>query len=188
MSIFDEIRARGVERILYVCVDGLSGMEEAIRTIYPQSHVQRCMVHLVRNSLRFIPTKHYKAFCRDVKAIYGAVSLTAAQEALGALEAAWQEAYPSAVRVWMEHFDQVEQLFELPSEIRRIIYTTNAVEGLHSALRKVTNGKGAFPNDTAVMKALFLRVVDVSKKWTMPISNWALVLGQLSVLFPDLVW
>jgi len=182
MMVFDELKARGVKHMMFVCIDGLKELEKGILTIFPQAQVLRCMVHLVRNSVRFVPTKHYKDFCRDVKQIYGAVSLQAAREALNALAANWPD-YSSAVRVWTDNFEYVERLFELPAAIRRMVYTTNMVEGVHSALRKVTRGKAAFPNDDAVFKALFLRIIDLSKKWTMPVPNWSLVLGQLDVCF-----
>jgi transposase-like protein len=186
MMVFDEIKARGVQHMMYVCIDGLKELEKGILTIFPQAQVLRCMVHLVRNSVRFIPTKHYKDFCRDVKQVYGAVSLQAARDALSALATNWPE-YPSAVRVWTDNFEYVERLFELPAAIRRMVYTTNMVEGIHSALRKVTRGKAAFPNDDAVFKALFLRIVDLTKKWTMPVPNWSLVLGQLDVCFKNIL-
>ena len=186
MMIFDELKARGVEQMLFVCIDGLKELEQGIRSIYPQSHIQRCMVHFQRNSLKYVPSKHYKAFCQDAKAIYAAVSLVAAREALETLKTKWAE-YPSAVRVWEDNFTHVERLFELPAAIRKMVYTTNLIEGFHSALRKVTRGKGAFPNDDAVYKALFLRITDVLKKWTVPIANWAVILGQLDILFPDLI-
>lgn len=184
MLVFSELKARGVQRILFACIDGLSGLEQGILAIFQQTHVQRCMVHLVRNSIRYIPSKHYKAFCRDTKAIYAAVSLSAAKEALDALKANWAD-YHLAVRVWVDNFEHVERLFDLPIAIRRMVYTTNMVEGLHSALRKVTRGKGAFPNDDSVFKALFLRILDVTKKWTKPVLNWAVVLGQIDLLFPS---
>lgn len=185
MMIFDELRARGVQRMLFVCMDGLTELERGVLSIFPQSRIQRCMVHLQRNSLRYVPTKHYKEFCRDARAIYAAVSLRAASEALAVLRERWCE-YPCAVRVWADNFEHVERLFELPAHIRRMVYTTNMIEGFHSALRKVTRGKAAFPNDEAVFRALFLRTMDVVKKWTMSVPNWSLVLGQLVVLFPDL--
>ncbi len=186
MMIFDELKARGVARMLFVCLDGLKELEQGILSIFPQAHVQRCMVHLQRNSLKYIPTKHYKRFCQDARAIYAAVSLSAAEEALRALTETWAE-YPAAVRVWADNFEHVQRLFELPAQIRRMVYTTNMVEGFHSALRKVTRGKAAFPDDDAVFRAVYLRTMDVVKKWTMPVPNWALVLGQLDLLFPDLV-
>jgi transposase-like protein len=185
MMIFDELRARGVEQMLFVCIDGIAELAAGIQSIYPQAHVQRCMVHLMRNSLKYVPTKHYKAFCAQAKAIYAAVSLPAAKEALDALRRDWSE-YPAAVRVWSDNFERVEQLFELPGHIRRMVYTTNMVEGLHSGLRKVTRGKAAFPNDDSVFRALYLRMLDVVAKWTMPVPNWSLVRGQLAALFPAL--
>ena len=122
-----------------------------------------------------------------MRAIYAAVSLQAAMEALKALEAKWNKDYPSAVRIWVDNFEHVERLFTLPCEIRKMVYTTNMVEGLHSALRKVTRGKAAFPNDESLFKALYLRIMDVTKKWTMPVPNWAVILGQLVLLFPHLL-
>ena len=184
MMVFDELRARGVEHLRFVCIDGLKELEQGVLTIYPQARVQRCMVHLQRNSLRYIPTKHYKAFCRDARAVYAAVSVQAAAEALSVLQEKWTE-YPLAVRVWSDNFEHVERLFEIPVAIRKMVYTTNMVEGFHSALRKVTRGKAAFPNDGSVLKALFLRTMDVVKKWTMPVPNWAVVLGQLEIMFPS---
>ena len=184
MLIFDELKTRGVEQILVVCIDGLKELEQAVNCIFPQSRVQRCMVHIQRNSLKYVPTKHYKAFCRDAKAIYAAVSAQAASEALNVLKERWIAEYPLAVRVWMNNFEHVERLFELPATIRKMVYTTNLVEGFHSSLRKVTRGKGALPNDESVKKALFLRIMDIVKKWTMPISNWAMVLSQIEILFP----
>ncbi|MCL1885363.1 MAG: IS256 family transposase [Dehalococcoidia bacterium] len=186
MMIFDELRARGVQRMLFVCVDGLRELEQGVLSIFPQTHVQRCMVHLQRNSLKYIPTKHYKAFCSDAKAIYSAVSIQAAKQALAALKTNWAD-YPSAVRVWADNFEHVEKLFELPAPIRKMVYTTNVIEALNSAMRKVTRGKAAFPNSEAVFKAFFLRIMDITKKWTMPIPNWALVLGQIDILYPDLL-
>jgi len=186
MMIFDELKARGVEQMLFVCIDGLSELEQGILSIFPQAHVQRCMVHLVRNSLKYIPTKFYKDFCRDAKAMYSAVSLSAAKEALETLRRNWGE-YPSALRVWVDNFEHVERLFDLPTHVRRMVYTTNMVEGFHSALRKVTRGKAAFPNDDAVFRAIFLRAMDVTAKWTMPVPNWSLVLGQLVPIFPELL-
>lgn len=187
MTIFDELRARGVARMLFVCIDGLKELEQGILSIFPGTHVQRCMVHLQRNSLRYIPTKHYKQFCQDARAIYAAVSRQAAEEALRALAEKWAE-YPAAVRVWTDNFEHVEHLFELPSYIRRMVYTTNMVEGFHSALRKVTREKAAFPDDNAVFRAVYLRAMDVAKKWTVPVPNWSLVLGQIDLLFPELIY
>jgi transposase-like protein len=183
LSIFDELRARGVNKLGFVSIDGLTGLEDGIRSIFPEAIVQRCMVHLVRNSIKYIPSKHYKTFCADLKAMYGAASLSSAKAALEAFMGKWS-AYPSAIKVWTTHFDQVEQLFEYPAEIRKIIYTTNTMEAFNSALRKVTNRKAAFPNDNAVFKILYLRTMDIVRKWGKPISNWAIVRGHLDIVLP----
>jgi putative transposase len=177
MMIFDELRAREIERMLFVCIDELKRLEQSILSIFLDAHVQRCMVHLQRNSLKYIPTKHYKRFCRDASDLRCGIA-AAAEEELRALTETWAE-YPAAVRVWTDNFEHVERLFELPAQIRRMVYTTNMIEGFHSALRKVTRGKAAFPDDDAVFRALYLRTMDVTKKWTMPVPNWALVLGQI---------
>jgi putative transposase len=162
MAIFDELKARGVERMLFVCIDGLKELEQSILSIFPNAHVQRCMVPLQRNSLRYIPTKRYKQFCKDARAIYAAVSRQAAEEALRSLAQTWAE-YPAAVRVRTDNFEHVGRLFELPAHICRMIYTSNMIEGFHSARRKVTCGKAAFPDDDAVFRALYLRTTDVTK-------------------------
>ena len=183
LSIFDELKARGVEKLGFVCIDGLAGLEEAITNTFPNAIVCRCMVHLVRNSTKYIPTKHRKEFCADLKAIYGAVSISEAENALAVLNEKWKKQYPSAVRVWNDNFIYVQRIFEYPSEIRKMIYTTNAIESFNSALRKVTDRKAAFPNEMAVMKILYLRTRDVIKKWTMPYPNWGVIRGML-----DLLW
>ena len=183
LSIFDELKARGVERLGFVCIDGLAGLEEAITSTFPNAIVCRCMVHLVRNSTKYIPTKHRKEFCADLKAIYGAVSISEAENALAVLNEKWKKQYPSAVRVWNDNFIYVQRIFEYPSEIRKMIYTTNAIESFNSSLRKVTDRKAAFPNEMAVMKILYLRTRDVIKKWTMPYPNWGVIRGML-----DLLW
>jgi len=183
LSIFDELRTRGVKKLGFISIDGLSGLEDGIRSIYPEAVVQRCMVHLVRNSIKYIPSKHYKTFCADLKAMYGAASQASAEAALEAFVEKWS-AYPSAVKVWVDNFSHVEQLFKYPAEIRKIIYTTNTIEAFNSALRKVTNRKSAFPNDNAVFKILYLRTMDIARKWIKPISNWAIVRGQLDIVLP----
>jgi transposase-like protein len=184
LTIFDELKERGVKKLGFVSIDGLSGLEEGIKNVYPDAVVQRCMVHLVRNSIKYIPSKHYKAFCADLKAMYGAASLTSAQAALEAFIEKWST-YPSAVKVWTNNFRHVEQLFGYPAEIRKIIYTTNTIEAFNSALRKVTNRKAAFPNDNAVFKILFLRTMDIAKKWEKPISGWAVIRGKLDIVLPN---
>jgi len=183
LSIFDELKMRGLKKLGFVSIDGLSGLEEGIKSVFPEAIVQRCMVHLVRNSIKYIPSKHFKEFCADLRAMYGAVSLSSAKNAFENFCRKWNE-YPSAVRVWSENFRHVEQLFDYPSEIRKIIYTTNTIESFNSALRKVTNRKASFPNDSSVFKILYLRMLDIVKKWTKPISGWAIVRGKLDIVLP----
>lgn len=143
------------------------------------------MVHLVRNSTKYVPTKHRKEFCANLKAIYAAVSIGEAEAALAALNEKWKQKYPSAVKVWNDNFIYVQRLFDYPSEIRKMIYTTNTIESFNSALRKVTNRKAAFPNEESIMKILYLRTLDITAKWTMPYANWSIIRGKLDILFGD---
>lgn len=178
MQIFDEIKSRGVEDVFFLSMDGVSGLEEGALAIFPDLIVQRCMVHLIRNSIKYIPTKEYKAFTASLKKVYGAPSLKACHHAFEALQKQWAS-YPGAVDVWVRNFNHVEQLFDYGSAIRKIMYTTNAVESIHSSFRKVTK-KGAFPNENALFKVLYLRIQELEKKWDGGfIKNWPLVINQL---------
>jgi transposase-like protein len=187
LNIFDELKQRGVERVSFMSADGLKGVEEAAKSAFGHDLTfQRCIVHLIRNSLKYVPSKHFKAFCADLRLIYGAASLAAAKDAFEALKGKWGTNYPGAVKIWEENFVFVEQLFDFPAAVRKVIYTTNAIESLNSALRKVTNRKGALPSDDALMKLLFLRIEGLTDKWTKPIANWAIIRGQLDIVKP--VW
>lgn len=178
MQIFDEIKARGVEDILFISMDGVSGLEQGAQAIFPDVIVQRCMVHLIRNSVKYVPSKDYKAFTKALRKVYGAPSLKACHSAFESFKQQWG-AYPGAVDVWTRNFNHVEQLYDYGSAIRKIMYTTNAVESIHSSFRKVTK-KGAFPNENALLKVLFLRVRELEDKWEGGrIQNWAMVMNQL---------
>ncbi|MBP2080113.1 transposase-like protein [Oceanobacillus polygoni] len=178
MQIFDEIKARGVEDIFFISMDGVSGLEEGSRAVFPDVIVQRCMVHLIRNSVKYIPSKDYKAFTKALKKVYGAPSLKACLSAFESFQQQWA-AYPGAIDVWARNFHHVEQLYDYGSAIRKVMYTTNAVESIHSSFRKVTK-KGAFPNENALLKVLFLRVKELETKWEGGhIQNWAMVMNQL---------
>jgi transposase-like protein len=180
MQIFDEIKARGVEDIFFISMDGVSGLEEGARAIFPGVTVQRCIVHLIRNSIKYVPSKDYKAFCASLKKVYGAQSLKTCQSAFESFKQQWS-AYPGAISVWERNFNHVEQLFEYGSAVRKIMYTTNAVESIHSSFRKVTK-KGAFPNESALLKVLYLRIKELEKKWEGGrIQNWSMVMNQLLV-------
>ena len=183
MNIFDNIKQRGVEDILFLSIDGVSGVEAGVKAIYPNTVVQRCIVHLIRNACKYIPSKHLKAFCTDCKAMYGATNLENAEEAFKELKEKWGEEYPGAVKVWENNFNHVAQLFNYPSDIRKVMYTTNAIESVNSSLRKVTK-KGMFANNNAVFKVFYLRITgELDKKWnTQKLRNWSKVLNQLSCL------
>ena len=180
MQIFDEIKGRGVEDVLFICMDGVSGLEEGARSIFKDVVVQRCIVHLIRNSIKYVPSKDYKAFTAQLKRIYGAASLKAAEAEFERFKQAWSH-YPGAVDVWVRNWSHVEQLFNYGSAVRKVMYTTNTIEAVNSSFRKVTK-KGAFPSEDAVLKALYLRLTELYKKWNArPVAHWALVRNQLAM-------
>ena len=178
MQIFDEIKSRGVEDIFFISMDGVSGLEQGAKSIFPKVVVQRCIVHLIRNSIKYVPSKDYKKFTQDLKKVYGAPSLAASRHAFELFCKNWSQ-YPGAVDVWKRNFEHVEQLYDYGSNVRKIMYTTNAIEAINSSFRKVTK-KGAFPNENALFKLLYLRVTELEKKWANGhAANWAMVLNQL---------
>ena len=180
MQIFDEIKSRGVEDISFISMDGVSGLEEGAKSIYKDVIVQRCIVHMVRNSTKYVPTKDYKAFTAQLKKIYGAVGLKAANAEFERFKEAWKH-YPGAIGVWERNWIHVEQLFNYGSAVRKIMYTTNAIESVNSSFRKVTK-KGVFPSENSVIKALYLRITELYKKWNgKKVANWAMVINQLTM-------
>ena len=180
MQIFDEIKSRGVEDLLFLSMDGVSGLEEGAKAIFPKVTVQRCIVHLIRNSIKYVPNKDYKPFSAQLKKVYGAASLKAAEAEFERFRQAWSQ-YPGAVDVWVRNWKHVAQLFNYGSAVRKILYTTNAVESVNSSFRKVTK-KGAFPNENALLKLLYLRITELYKKWNVrPLNNWALIRNQLDI-------
>ena len=185
MSLLDELKARGVQDICIACVDGLSGFKQAIQAVFPHALVQRCLVHLIRQSTKFVSYQDRKSFCYDLKQIYQAISQSAAEQAFETFKEKWNRLVPLAVRVWENNIEEIYQLFKFPKEIRKMIYTTNAIESYNSQLRKVLKGKGAFPNETSVMKLIYLQTIEVTKKWQRQISNWSQILNQLLILYPD---
>ena len=172
-----------MQDILFLSMDGVSGLEDGLKSIYPDTVVQRCIVHLIRNATKYIPSKFLKEFCADCKAMYGAANLEAAEAGLDTLKSKWKAKYPGAVKVWENNFNHIRQLFNYPSDIRRIMYTTNAIESVNSSLRKVTK-KGMFENEDAVFKIFYLRITgELAKKWNnAKMRNWSRVLNQLSCL------
>lgn len=180
MQIFDEIKARGVEDVLFISMDGVSGLEEGAKSIFKNVVVQRCIVHLIRNSVKYIPSKDYKKFTAHLKKVYGASSLKAAEAEFERFKQVWSQ-YPGAVEVWVRNWPHVEQLFNYGSAVRKVMYTTNAVESVNSSFRKVTK-KGSFPSEQALMKLLYLRITELYKKWNgRPVPNWAMVRNQLAM-------
>lgn len=186
MQVFDEIKARGVEDVFFISMDGVSGLEDGAKAIFPKVIVQRCIVHLIRNSIKYVPTKDYKKYTTDLKRVYGAANLKAGRAAFDTFCENWKQ-YPGAVDVWKRNFQHVEQLYDYGSAVRKVMYTTNAIESVNSSFRKVTK-KGAFPNENALFKLLYLRVKELDQKWSDGhLTNWSMVLNQLMVndLFRD---
>ncbi len=183
LSVLTDLQHRGVEDILIASVDGLTGFPEAIKTIFPQTEVQLCIVHQIRNSMRYVGSKNHKGFMADLKPVYRAATLGEAETALDELEAKWGEQYPIVIKSWRGKWDLLSAYFRYPAPIRKIMYTTNAVEAVHRQFRKLTKTKGGFPNDNSLLKLLYMGIQNASKKWTMPVQNWNQALSQLAIFF-----
>lgn len=183
LSVLTDLNNRGVEDILIASVDGLAGFPEAINTIFPKTEVQLCIVHQVRNSLRYVASKNQKVFMADLKRVYRATTPGAAEAALDELEDRWGDQYPIVIKSWRSKWDNLSVYFKYPEPIRRVIYTTNSIEAVHRQFRKLTKTKGGFPNENSLLKLLYLGIHNASKKWTMPIQSWNLTLSQLAIYF-----
>jgi len=183
LTVLTDIQNRGVEDILIACVDGLTGFPDAIASIFPQTEVQLCIIHQIRNSMKYVASKNQKAFMADLKPVYRATSKDAAEVALDELEAKWGELYPIVIKSWRRKWDNLSGYFKYPAAIRKIIYTTNAVEAVHRQFRKLTKTKGAFPNENSLLKLLYAGILNATEKWTMPIQNWSQALSQLDIYF-----
>lgn len=171
--------------ILIACVDGLKGFSDAIVSVFPDTTVQLCIVHQIRNSIKYVASKNQKEFMKDLKRVYKAVSKEAAEMELDNLEHKWGELYPIVIKSWRDNWERLSAYFQFTQGIRTLIYTTNIVEGYHRQIRKVTKNKGVFPTDTALEKLVYLAYRNVRKKWTMPIANWAIIAQQLAIKFGD---
>ncbi len=187
LSVFNELKSRGVEDCFIACVDGLKGLPEAIEAVYPQTRVQLCIVHQVRNSLKFVSWKDRKAVAASLRSMYTAPTEAAARAALTAFTTQWGNQYSAIVPSWENNWDRLTAFFDYPPEVRKVIYTTNAIESLNYSLRKVIKGRGAFPHDEAVRKLLYLGLRNVAKKWTMPVRDWKAALNQFIILYGDRV-
>lgn len=187
LGLLNSLKNRGVQDILIMSVDGLTGFSEAIAAAYPQTEVQRCIIHQIRSSTRYVSYKDVKAFTAALKPIYKAPTEESALEALDELERIWGAKYPAAIRSWREHWDELSTMFKYPEQIRRIIYTTNAIENFNRQLRKVTKTKSAFVSDDALLKQIYLVTMQVTDKWTMSIKDWGSILMNLMIYFGDRV-
>ena len=183
LNILNELKNRGVKDILVLCADGLTGIKEAIAVAYPQTEYQRCIVHQVRNTLKYVADKDKKAFAADLKRIYQAPSEEAGYAQMKEVAEKWQEHYPNAMKSWSANWDVISPIFKFSADVRKVIYTTNAIESLHSTYRRLNSKRSVFPSDTALLKALYLATFEVVKKWSLPIRNWGKVYGELSIMY-----
>ncbi len=176
---------RGVKDILIACIDGLKGLPDAIKVAFPDVSIQLCIIHMIRNSIKYIPSSHSKEFINDLKDIYKASTEEIAYLSLEKLQEKWGVKYILAVKPWLVHWENAKTFFAFPEQIRSLIYTTNAVESVHRQLRKVTKSKAIFPTDEALTKMLFLAIRDISKKWTLPLPAWKTIISHLSIVYGD---
>ena len=187
LSVMNELKNRGVNDIFIACCDGLKGFPEAIEAVYPKTQVQLCIVHQVRHSLRFVGWKERKEVAADLRTIYGAATLQQAEQALDEFAATWDGKHPGISQSWRNNWSRLSVFFDYPPEIRKVIYTTNAIESLNASLRKVTKTRRSFPNDEAVLKLLYLALHQIAKKWTMPLRDWKPAMNQFIIMYGDRV-
>ena len=183
LSVLNGLKNRGVKDILILCADGLSGMKEAIAAAFPKTEYQRCIVHQVRNTMKYVSDKDRKPFCADLKTIYQAPTEEKALDALERVTEKWSGKYPNSMRSWKQNWDAICPIFKFSAAVRKIIYTTNAIESLNATYRKLNRQRSVFPSDNALLKALYLSTFEATKKWTMPIRNWGQVYGELSIMY-----
>jgi transposase-like protein len=185
LQVLTDLQQRGLNDILIACTDNLKGFSEAILSIFPKTQIQKCIIHQIRNSLKYVASKDQKAFMKDLKLVYKAINKDVAEDELLNLEEKWGDKYPIVIESWQRNWEELSQYFEYTEPIRRIIYTTNAVEGFHRQVRKVTKTKGAFVNDMALLKLVYLATKNIQKKWTAPLHNWSLIIQQLYIKFGE---
>ncbi len=185
MSVLTDLKARGVEDILIACTDNLKGFTDAIKGVFPDTVTQLCVVHQIRNSCKYVVWKDRKPFCADLKEVYGAVHRDAAEAALEKLSEKWGHKYRHAIESWHNNWDCLSSYFDFPLEIRKIIYTTNTIENLNRGIRKYTKTKVQFPDDLAALKAVYMAINNIEKKWSMPIQNWGFILHQFLTIFEN---
>lgn len=185
LGVLNDLKNRGMQDVLITCVDGLTGFVDAITTVFPQTDVQRCIIHQIRSSTKFVTTKDIKPFMRDLKTIYKAANQEEAYENLLGFENAWGKRYPACVKSWKDNWNELTSFFAYPVELRKLIYTTNAIEGFNRQLRKVTKNRTVFPTDDALFKLLYLAMLDITAKWVGKPYNWALIMSQLLIMYPE---
>ena len=185
LSVLTDIKSRGVKDILIASTDNLKGFSEAILSIFPETEIQKCIIHQIRNSLKYVAFKDQKSFMKDLKKVYQSPIKSQTETELLSLEEIWGKKYPIVIRYWNENWEELFLYFQYDGHIRKLIYTTNAVEGFHRQVRKVTKTKGAFPSDMALMKLIYLATENISKKWIQPLHNWGLTVQQLCIKFGD---
>lgn len=183
LSVLTDLNNRGIKDILICCIDGLKGFPEAIETIFPETEIQHCVIHQIRNSIKYIASKNQKAFMDDLKCVYKAATLNAAESAMDELEVKWVEKYPMVIKSWRTKWPTLTAYFKYPDYVRKAIYTTNAVEAVHRQFRKLTKTKGGFANENSLLKLLYAGILKVSERWTHPVQNWNLTLSQLAIHF-----
>lgn len=183
LGVITELKNRGIQDIFIACVDGLKGFPEAIESVFPQTQIQLCIVHLIRNSVKYVHWKDRKPICGDLKTIYTSATEQQAECALEAFGKKWDSKYPTIRQMWRTHWERIIPFFDYPADIRKVIYTTNAIESLNRSLRKVIKTKGAFPNDASILKIFYLALAQIAKKWTMPIHAWKAALSQFAIRF-----
>jgi transposase-like protein len=187
LSVLNDLKNRGVENVLIFCVDGLNGFKQAIEAVYPFAKVQRCIIHQLRASMKYVSYKHKKEFAKDLKTIYSAINEEQAMENLISVKEKWDKIYPHAIKSWEDNWDNISTFFAFPDFIRKIIYTTNVIESLNSQYRKVTKTKLIFPTDNSLLKMLYFATQNITKKWTRCYPNWDLVLNQLQIIFAEIL-
>lgn len=183
LDVLNDLHKRGIQDILIASIDGLKGFPEAIASVFPRTEIQLCVVHQIRNSLKYVVSKDQKAFMVDLKQVYRASSRDLAEQRLLELEEKWGKKYPAVLKSWHANWERLSTYFQYPEDLRRIIYTTNIVEGFHRQVRKYTKSKGAFVNENALMKLVYCACQKVLEKWTMPMHNWTLIASQLQIFF-----
>lgn len=183
LNALNELKNRGVQDIMIICADGLTGIKEAITAAFPKTDYQRCMVHMVRNTLKYVASKDMKAFAADLRTIYNATSEDEGQKARDRVVEKWSSKYPNSMKRWIENWDVVVPIFKFSKDVRKIIYTTNAIESLNSSYRKLNRQRSVFPSDQALLKALYLATFEATKKWTQPIHNWGQAYGEMCIMY-----